>query len=176
MPNQDKNQGWFLRSLTIGGLLGTALAIPACAPMDRAPEQPSTEPAGPPRQVDVARLYDKHCRSCHGGDGRGQDMRDGLPTMPDFTSAAWQKAHTDTDIAHAMTEGSDPLMPGFRDKLSKDQVLALTTHLRSFAKPARQPIAMARHTRPARPTPEQLFKDNACEKCHDKDGSGSPPH
>jgi mono/diheme cytochrome c family protein len=154
-----------------GVVIGTILLVGALPHLGA--ETGSGE-AVPARAADVARLYDKHCRSCHGVDGRGQDLREGLPTMPDFTSAAWHKARTDADLSRAVTEGSDPLMPAFREKLTKDQIEALTAHLRSFANATavRKPMMMARRAA-ARPSPEQLFKDNACEKCHDKDGRGT---
>jgi mono/diheme cytochrome c family protein len=157
-------------TLATGVVIGTILLVGARP--DHGAENGSGE-AVPARAADVVRLYDKHCRSCHGVDGRGQDLREGLPTMPDFTSDAWQKAHTDADVSRAVTEGSGPLMPAFREKLTKDQIEALTAHLRSFANAAagRKPMMIAR--RAARQSPEQLFKDNACVKCHDMDGRGT---
>jgi mono/diheme cytochrome c family protein len=167
-------------ALAIGGLLCSALVVPS----EGGPEPPSGGPAGTDQKPEVAKLYDAKCKSCHGPDGRGKEMRAALPTMPDFTSAAWQKAQTDKEITGRIADGIDPLMPAFRDKLDQDEIQALTAYLRSFAKPApkkaqadppRRSMAFTSPSRPpaAPPTAEQLYRDSKCVNCHDKDGRGA---
>jgi mono/diheme cytochrome c family protein len=178
-PRCDQRQD-LARPPALGGVgllsLVTGVVIAATLLVSARPQR-AAEPASadltPARPADVARLYDKHCRSCHGANGRGEDLRAGLPTMPDFTSAAWHMGRTEADLGRAITEGSDPVMPAFREKFTKEQVEALAAHLRSFANmPASRKALTAARRAAAAPTAEQLFKDNACEKCHDKDGSG----
>jgi mono/diheme cytochrome c family protein len=170
-----------LLALATGGLLGSAIFAVAGNP--GGPEPPPAGPVAAARQPEFAKLYDANCRSCHGRDGCGKDMREAVPTMPDFTSAAWQQGQSDKAIAGRIAEGSDPLMPAFREKLTKDEIEALTAHLRSFAAPAKKaPEAARRSTAPALPhfsrpavaasTAEQLYKDGGCVNCHDKDGRG----
>jgi len=166
-------------AFAIGGLLCSALVVHS----EGGPEPPSGGSAGADQKPEVAKLYDAKCKSCHGPDGRGKEMRAALPTMPDFSSAAWQKAQTDKEIIGRIADGIDPLMPAFRDKLGQDEIQALTTYLRSFANPApkkmqadppRRAMAFAAPSRPAAapPTPEQLYRDSKCVNCHDKDGRG----
>jgi mono/diheme cytochrome c family protein len=166
-------------AFAIGGLLCSALVVYSKG----GPEPPSAGSAGTDQKPEIAKLYEAKCKSCHGANGRGKEMRAALPTMPDFTSAAWQKAQTDKDITGRIADGVDPLMPAFRDKLSEDEMQALTTYLRSFANPApkkvqadpaRRSMAFTFPSRPiaAPPTPEQLYRDSKCVNCHDKDGRG----
>src|SRR5262249_11835155 len=76
---------------------------------------PPSEPAGPIQRADVAKVYNENCASCHGVDGSGKQIRAGMPTIPDFTSLAWQLSQTDLEIAHRILDGNEPLMPAYRD-------------------------------------------------------------
>jgi mono/diheme cytochrome c family protein len=67
--------------------------------------------AGAVQRLEVAQLYGSHCAACHGVDGSGRQMRAGLPTIPDFTSLAWQSSQTEVEILHRIQEGNEPLMP-----------------------------------------------------------------
>jgi quinol-cytochrome oxidoreductase complex cytochrome b subunit/mono/diheme cytochrome c family protein len=161
-----------------------------------AQQPPPPAPVGALQQLDVAMLYGTHCAACHDVDGSGKVMRAALPTVPDFTSAAWQGAQTNLEIVHRIVDGNPPLMPAFRDKLSSDQSLALTIYVRAFAiesgKPA--PVAKVGQETPApppklpasdgrqkagqEPTPSaaqmstvQLYRAY-CMACHDLDGKG----
>jgi mono/diheme cytochrome c family protein len=161
--------------LATGGLLCSAIA--AVVPAKTAP--PASDPPAP-RRPEAAKLYAAKCSNCHGGDGRGKDLRATVETMPDFTSAAWQQKRKDKDISACIADGRDPLMPAFRDKLAKEEIEALTAHVRSLAAAPlkKAPMALARFTRPAAgpiaaPPAEQLYKDGGCVNCHDKDGRGT---
>ena len=104
-------------------------------------QRPSAEPAGFLQKVDVAKIYNANCAACHGVDGTGALVRQGMPTIPDFTSLAWQMSQTDLEITHQIREGKEPLMPAYRDKLSKEQILALAIYVRAFAVPSNVPPA-----------------------------------
>jgi ubiquinol-cytochrome c reductase cytochrome b subunit len=145
-------------------------------------------PVGPLQQLDVAKLYSTHCAACHDVDGSGKVMRAALPTVPDFTSAAWQGAQTNLEIVHRIVDGNPPLMPAFRDKLSSDQNLALTIYVRAFAIEGGKPAAVAtvgkeplrKEPAPREPSPAvaaqmssvQLYRAY-CMACHDVDGKGN---
>jgi quinol-cytochrome oxidoreductase complex cytochrome b subunit/mono/diheme cytochrome c family protein len=134
------------------------------------------EPAGPIQRADVARVYNDNCAACHGVDGSGKQIRAGLPTIPDFTSLAWQTSQTDLEIAHRILDGNEPLMPAYRDKLSQQQVLALTVYVRAFAVGPLEPGA-PKPPQPAPPpvaaqmSPPQVYRAY-CLACHDPDGRG----
>lgn len=94
--------------------------------------QPKAAPA-PLQKLDVANLYATNCLACHGVDGTGNALRVALPTIPDFTSATWQKTRSDEILATSIRDGRQPGMPAFKDKLDADQIHALVAYARAFA-------------------------------------------
>jgi ubiquinol-cytochrome c reductase cytochrome b subunit len=143
---------------------------------------PKAEPAGPIQRADVAKIYNGNCAACHGIDGTGQQIRKGMPSIPDFTSLAWQMSQTDLEINHRIVDGSEPLMPAYRDKLSQPEILALTVYVRAFvggssaspiaAAPAPAPKKQAKPSAPeAQMSPAQIYRAY-CLACHDADGRG----
>ena len=62
-------------------------------------------------------------------DGIGKDIRAAMPTIPDFTSLAWQAAHPEVEIAHRIMDGNGK-MPAFRT-VTQDQNLAVAIYVRS---------------------------------------------
>src|SRR5262249_53952950 len=107
-PSRDPLRRPVAMALLVGGTAGlvglTVFAItndvrmrePALAV--KAPA--AVEPAGPIQRAEVAKVYNANCAACHGLDGTGQQLRAGLPTIPDFTSLAWQLSQTELEIAH----------------------------------------------------------------------------
>jgi ubiquinol-cytochrome c reductase cytochrome b subunit len=137
---------------------------------------PPANPAGPLQLADVAKVYNSNCAACHGIEGSGKQLRAGLPTIPDFTSLAWQMSQTDLEITHRIQEGNEPLMPAYRDKLNQPQILALAVYVRAFAVPPTQ----AALPKPVEPTPSQtahmppaLVYRAYCLACHDANGRGT---
>jgi mono/diheme cytochrome c family protein len=132
-------------------------------------------PAGPIQRADVAKIFNTECAVCHGIDGAGKQIRAGMPTIPDFTSLAWQMAQTDLEVTHRIREGNEPLMPAYRDKLAPPQLLALTVYVRAFAVLPAEPAAFAKPAPPltaaAQMSPTQIFRAY-CLACHDADGRG----
>ena len=65
------------------------------------------------------------CRTVHGGGGRG-DGRSKPPgaQVPDFTSAAFQRARTDAQLAEVIRLGRG-MMPAFDKQLNEDGVRVL---------------------------------------------------
>jgi ubiquinol-cytochrome c reductase cytochrome b subunit len=143
----------------------------------QAPAPP--EPAGPIQRADVARVYNENCLACHGVNGSGLQIRKNMPTIPDFTSLAWQLSQTDLEIAHRIQDGNEPLMPAYRDRLSQQQILALTVYVRAFAV-VPEAVGLKPGPLPAKPPPEPGAQMNAeqvyrayCLGCHDGNGKGT---
>jgi mono/diheme cytochrome c family protein len=161
----------------------------------------SVVPAGPIQKLQVAGLYNKECASCHEVSGTGNAIRPATPTIPDFTSLAWQMSQTDLAITHQIQEGTAPLMPAYKDKLSQPQIIALTIYVRVFSiepsatvptpsgpSPAKEkaeskpgearPAVVAPEKQPAttpvaaRMSAEQVYRAY-CMACHGEDGRGS---
>ncbi len=144
---------------------------------EMAKPSPRAQPPGPIQQLEVAKLYGSHCAACHGVDGSGKPMRAGLPTIPDFTSLAWQMSQTDLEITDRIVNGDEPLMPAFRDKLSREQNLALTIYVRAFAiEPRQAPVPKPAMPVPPQPVAAQMPSAAVyrayCLLCHDTDGRG----
>jgi ubiquinol-cytochrome c reductase cytochrome b subunit len=129
------------------------------------------EPAGPIQRADVAKVYNNNCAACHGVEGSGKQIRTGMPTIPDFTSLAWQLSQTDLEITHRIQDGNEPLMPAYRGKLPLRQVLALTVYVRAFAITPTETVAAKPTPVTAQMSPVQVYRAY-CLACHDADGSG----
>jgi mono/diheme cytochrome c family protein len=130
------------------------------------------EPAGPIQRADVAKVYNDNCAACHGVDGSGKLIRAGMPTIPDFTSFAWQMSQTDLEITHRILDGNEPLMPAYRTKLSSTELLALTVYVRAFALGPTEPIVPKPPPVVAAQMPPVQVYRAYCLACHDADGSG----
>jgi ubiquinol-cytochrome c reductase cytochrome b subunit len=180
----------------VAGLVGlTTFAIATDVRMKepelaKAKEPAPAEPAGPIQRADVVRLYNQNnCVTCHGVDGKGSTLRATVPSMPDFTSMAWQVGRTDVDLIHQIQEGKQPLMPGYREKLGEKQILALAVYVRAFAVgpvelPSPSPAAAGPQPGPppgpapaapppvAHLAPAETFRVY-CAACHDPEGRGS---
>jgi len=101
-------------SLVGGGLLFSSLAFHAAVPAD-----------------DGETVFKNNCVMCHGADGKGFAA---LKT-PDFTSPKWQASVTDKQIHEVIKNGKKgTAMAAFGDKLSDDQVTAITAYIRSLKK------------------------------------------
>jgi quinol-cytochrome oxidoreductase complex cytochrome b subunit/mono/diheme cytochrome c family protein len=174
-----------LLALCTAGLIGlTVYAITTDVRMTE-PMQAEAKPptpavaAGPIQRSDVARVYNTDCAACHGVDGSGRLIRAGMPTIPDFTSLAWQMSQTDFEITHRIQDGNEPLMPAYRNRLSPPQIVALAVYVRAFAAGPLEPAAAGPVIPPAPPAaspaanmPAALVYRAYCLACHDTDGSG----
>jgi ubiquinol-cytochrome c reductase cytochrome b subunit len=107
---------------------------PAAAVASAPPMLPA---ASPFQKLDTVNLYTTNCLACHAVDGTGGLLRAALPTLPDFTNSKWQKTQTDDDffrrVYDGKIDGTKPLMPAFKDKLTVDQIRALTDYTRAFS-------------------------------------------
>jgi mono/diheme cytochrome c family protein len=186
-PQRDPRRRLVAMALIALGLVGlVGLTIFAIANYVRMADSTSAvartapaEPAGPVHKLDIAKVYNTNCAFCHGMDGTGDKFRKGMPTIPNFTSPAWQMSHTDVEMTHEIREGNPPWMPVFQDKLSKKQILGLTVYIRGFASHATTPTK-AKPEKPEKPgpvpvashmSPVQIYRAY-CLACHDADGRG----
>jgi mono/diheme cytochrome c family protein len=134
-------------------------------------QKPYTPGPADTRFQEVAKLFSQNCAACHGTDGTGANVRNILPLIPDFTSAAWQMSQTEMAIVNQIDYGSAPLMPAWRYKLKREEVLGLAVYIRSFA--GRLPAGQA----PASPTSHLTARNlygTFCFTCHDTNGKGNP--
>ena len=115
--------------------------------------------------------------ACHGVGGTGKPIRAAMPTIPDFTSLAWQMTQTELEIAHRIQDGNEPRMPAYRDKLSQTQILVLTgpTPCAFSVVPVEQlgptPVQPPTPPNASQMPPVQIYRAY-CLACHDADGRG----
>ncbi len=87
--------------------------------------------------ADAPALWKRHCKSCHGEDGKAQTKTGKEAKIEDMTTAEWQAEWTDAKMKTIILEGSKKdgsKMKAFKDKLKPDEVDALIAHTRAFKK------------------------------------------
>lgn len=82
----------------------------------------------------AAALYNKHCATCHGKDGRAKTMKAKFNKARDLTDAKWQASVTDERLFNSITQGRGGKMPSFGKKLNAGQVESLVAHVRRLKK------------------------------------------
>ncbi|HYK00340.1 MAG TPA: cytochrome c [Thermoanaerobaculia bacterium] len=82
--------------------------------------------------ADGAATYKAKCASCHGADGKGQSPMGKKMNLRDLGSPEVQK-QTDKELYDWTAIGKGK-MPGYKDKLSADEINALVKHMRTFKK------------------------------------------
>ncbi|HLD64545.1 MAG TPA: cytochrome c [Pseudomonas sp.] len=85
-------------------------------------------------EADGQQLYRELCAKCHAEDGRANTMRGWLYFAQNLSKAKWQDNNSDSDILEAIQEGPGA-MPGYADKLSESEQLALVRAVRDLRKP-----------------------------------------
>ena len=82
---------------------------------------------------DAAALYGKHCKSCHGADGKGQTTMGKKSKAKDYTTAEGQD-WTEADGVKAILEGSGK-MKGYATKgVTEADAKELVAYIRKFKK------------------------------------------
>jgi hypothetical protein len=59
-------------------------------------------------------------------------MRASMPPIPNFTSEAFQRDHSDAQIRVSILEGKGTLMPANRGRVTEDQASDLVAYIRAF--------------------------------------------
>lgn len=118
-------------------LVSPGVSTPTPTPGDAAGE-------GPPLVQRGERLYQTWCQTCHGGATGGQMMD--IPPRHNANGHTWH--HPDCQLADIVLNGSGemgemmrrmmgvgenvPRMPAFRDKLTKDDVVAILAYIKTW--------------------------------------------
>jgi len=83
-------------------------------------------------KADGSALYASKCVICHGKNGAGTAALR-AKGQPDLSTAEWQKTHSDEQIAARIRDGKGK-MPGFKNKLSDEDINALVRQVRTLRK------------------------------------------
>jgi cytochrome c6 len=81
---------------------------------------------------DGAAIFKSKCAMCHGPDGSGKTAIGKSMNLRPLGSAAVQK-QTDAQLAAIVADGKGK-MPGYKGKLSGDEIKQLVAHIRTFKK------------------------------------------
>lgn len=81
--------------------------------------------------ADGAALYQQHCARCHADDGKAKNWRGMLVFAKNLANERWQSRVSDVEIMEAIRRGPG-MMPGFADKFSEEELMAVTEKVRSF--------------------------------------------
>ena len=81
--------------------------------------------------ADGAAVYKAKCASCHGADGKGQTPMGKRMNLRDLGSPEVQ-TQTDKELYDWTAVGKGK-MPGYKDKLTDEEIKALVAHMRAFA-------------------------------------------
>ncbi len=107
-------------------------------------ERPAIDPENP-KQVALGRqVYEAHCASCHGANLEGQPewrsrRSDGKMPAPPHDASGHTWHHTDEALFKVTRDGLAAMagagyetdMPGFKDRLSDDQIRAVIAYIKS---------------------------------------------
>jgi mono/diheme cytochrome c family protein len=112
--------------------VGPVVRFPGTSP-ERKKAVPAAETAETAARLRIATgMYRQYCLTCHGADGRGQEMKASMPTMPDFTNRGWQEGVNNPQLMLSILDGKGTLMPAFRGRVAEDQAQDLVAYVRAF--------------------------------------------
>lgn len=94
--------------------------------------------AMPARAEDGKPIFDKNCATCHGPGGKGDGPAGKMLKPPPADLAVVAKTRSEADIIKVIKEGGksvgkSPSMPGFKGRLTDDQVQGLVQYVKGFS-------------------------------------------
>ena len=130
--------GWRRLSALILGLVAVTWFLTACGSNTGSVTAVSGDP--PDQLVDGKTLYEAHCASCHGINGEGQPnwkvpSAEGVFPAPPHDSEGHTWHHPDQLLLEITANGGsmpNSAMPGFADKLTREQMAATLDHIKTF--------------------------------------------
>jgi cbb3-type cytochrome c oxidase subunit III len=131
-----------VKRLLAGLFVVSATVALAGAPQVRNPEaQKLKNPeAANAESIEAGKkLYQRHCASCHGPNGKGDGglaLAGGTPS--DLTDETWDYGSTDGEIFVAIKEGVSADMLAYKDKLNDKQIWQVVNYLRSIGPKAKE--------------------------------------
>lgn len=100
------------------------------APTTASPAAPAPSPSVDPLAIARAN-FGKHCEGCHGPAGEGGPVKvDDKQIKVPSLKAGHAIKHTDDELIKIVTSGEEA-MPGFKDKLSADEITHLVHYVRT---------------------------------------------
>jgi len=100
------------------------------------PEPKGTDPKpDATAKIDAKSIYDKKCKTCHGATGKADTKVGKENDIPDWTVAGWKAKWTEAKVIDIVKNGeSGTKMKAFKDKLTEDEIVAVSKFARSLGK------------------------------------------
>lgn len=115
---------------TIAGTIAVSVLVVIYASLYAAPSAKRQEESLQ-KDANANALFVKNCASCHGNYGRAKTFKAKFNHARDLTNTNWQAAISDEHIYSSILKGNGK-MPAFGKKLSKPEVAALVTYVRTL--------------------------------------------
>ena len=105
-------------------------------PDPKKPEPKGTDDkADTTAKVDAKSIYDKKCKTCHGPTGNADTKVGKENDIPDWTVAGWKAKWPEAKVIDIVKNGkSGTKMKPFKDKLTEDEIVAVSKFSRSLGK------------------------------------------
>lgn len=90
--------------------------------------------AGAAYADDSAETWKAKCKGCHGETGKADTKVGQKEAIADFSSAEFQKHHSDEELRKVIAEGSETntKMKAFKDRLSPAEIDGLVKYIRAM--------------------------------------------
>jgi mono/diheme cytochrome c family protein len=86
-------------------------------------------------KIDAKSIYEKKCKTCHGPTGKADTKVGKENDIPDWTVAGWKGKWTEAKVIDIVKNGkSGTKMKPFKDKLTADEIVAVSKYSRSLGK------------------------------------------
>ncbi|MCC7210578.1 MAG: cytochrome c [Candidatus Brocadia sp.] len=82
-------------------------------------------------EINPKKLFEYHCATCHGEDGKGTKRGRELKA-PNLADQEWQGKRKDDEILNAIMNGKNK-MPRWSDKLKPEEIQVLARYVRKLA-------------------------------------------
>jgi mono/diheme cytochrome c family protein len=118
-----------------GVVLATAIATAQTPSRAAAAKMKNPVPTSAASVAAGQQLYAKHCRVCHGADGRAETPAAKKMTASNLADATWTHGSTDGEIFIVIQEGAGPesKMKGLKGKVTDQDTWHLVNYVRSLA-------------------------------------------
>ena len=87
-------------------------------------------------EINPKNLFEYHCSTCHGVDGKGTKRGHELKA-PNLADNKWQSSKKDEEILNSITNGKNK-MPRWSDKLKPEEIQALAKYVRKLTPKKRE--------------------------------------
>lgn len=122
-------------TLVVTAATNATQTVPRWTIPQGAVEEKNPLPANPATLAGGKKLYEQHCQSCHGAQGKGDgpDADKRYAETMDLTAAARAARNVDGQVFYKIWNGRlNPKMPAFSEKLTKEQAWAIVAYAQSL--------------------------------------------